>query len=170
MKNPLISIYDDVLSMDERVEIYNRFFRTNLNVNSFWVNRDKIRDFQPLEKLVELSLTGFNFSAFSGVEIWSHNLTAPSFHYDLDEKFYTETGLSVLPLCSIIYYVEITSQLTGVDNFKVSLQTPDVMIVPKDNRMVVMSPGILHGARGDPKVIKLIAISPWINKIYFPVD
>jgi hypothetical protein len=164
MKNPLISIYDDVLSMEERIEVYNRFFCTDSNVNSFWVGREELEEFEPLAKLVNLSLTGFDFSMFNGVEIWTHNLTAPGFHYDLDEKFYTETGLFVLPLCSIIYYVEITSQLTGVDNFKVSLQTPDVMIIPKDNRMVVMSPGILHGARGNPKVRKLIAISPWIKK------
>ena len=164
MKNPSITIYDDVLSMDERIEVYNRFFSTNSSLNSFWVSRNEIGDFQPLEKLVGISLTGFNFSAFNGVEIWSHNLTAPGFHYDKDERFFAETGLFVLPLCSIIYYVEITSQLIGVDKFKISLQTPDVMIVPKDNRVVVMSPGILHSARGNPNVRKLIVISPWIKK------
>jgi hypothetical protein len=51
----------------------------------------------------------------------------------------------------------------GLSNFKYSLQTPDIMIIPKDNRMVVMAPGILHGTDGRQSTRKLIAFAPWIE-------
>lgn len=162
MKTPLITIYDDVLPLKDRVDIFNKFFSTD-SCYKVWVDKDNISRFKPVAKLVEIASSKFNFLQYSGIEIWTHNLTSPTFHYDNDIHLYTNTGQHSLPICTVIYYVEITMPEVGLGNFKYSLQTPDVMIIPKDNRMVVMAPGILHGTDGTQSTRKLIAFSPWIN-------
>jgi len=74
-----------------------------------------------------------------GYEFWCHNGTKPSWHYDKDEKLYTKEKKLDFPLCSIVYYAEV-SKLRGGE----LILENDLVIVPKTNRLVIFKSGIYH--------------------------
>ena len=165
MKNPSYTIFDNALPFVDRASLYNNFFSTKWNVRGVWIDKNDIEKINPLYKLMILAGKVFDFSEFSGVEVWTHNLTAVHFHYDKDEYVFETSGQYILPMCSLIYYLDIDLPDLNIENFKDSLHSPDVMIVPKDNRLVIMAPGIIHGSnRGRDGIRRLIGIAPWVNK------
>jgi hypothetical protein len=142
------------------------FFSSKACIPSFWKEKESLINEHPVSKLLRTSAKYFDFSQFGGAEIWTHNLSAPGFHYDKDESIYQKHGVNVFPLCTIVYYQEISSQGENLNNFKFSLSTQDTSIIPKENRCVIMAPGLIHGSGGISGIRKLIAISPWIEKPY----
>ena len=162
--NPTLIVIDEVLSFEERILLYTSFFSSKNCIPSFWKEKDDLLNYYPINKLLQISARHFDFNQFSGAEIWTHNLSAPGFHYDKDESLYQKYGVNVFPLCTIVYYQEISSQGENLNNFKYSLSTQDTSVIPKENRCVIMPPGLLHGSGGIGGIRKLIAISPWIEK------
>jgi len=162
--NPTLVVVDEILNFEERVLLYKSFFSTKECIPSFWVTKEDIINNYPINKILQVAARHFDFSEFSGSEVWTHNLSAPGFHYDKDEDLYQKYGVNVFPLCTIVYYHEISSQGSNLNNFKHALSTQDTSIVPKENRCVIMAPGLIHGSGGVGGIRKLIAISPWIEK------
>ena len=96
----------------------------------------------------------FDLDKCVGYECWSQSNTPNSnWHYDKDERLAAEGKLS-FPLCSMIYYVH-------VDAKGGQLHLEDDIITPKNNRLVIFSPGIFHGV--DPYQGERVAflVNPW---------
>jgi hypothetical protein len=73
----------------------------------------------------------------------------------------------------LVYYLEITNYDGNLYNLDMVLSTPDFIVVPKENRCVLMGSGIIHGSSAVNQVRRLLVLSPWkqrptnINEIVF---
>lgn len=171
--NVVTGIYDNVLDFEERKTLFDLFFSEGKNVPSLWVTKEGIKNQPELEKLSKIIDKQIDTSDCSGYEMWTHNLTAPGFHYDKDEYMFVHHKVNIFPKCTLIYYLEIRNYDGNLHNLEVVLSTPDFIVVPKENRCVLMNSGIIHGSFAKDQVRRLIALSPWkekpsqINEIIF---
>jgi hypothetical protein len=92
-----------------------------------------------------------------GSEYWANYSTRLDWHVDKDEKLYQMSGNTECPLCSIVYYADI--DMVG-GNFV----TETMSVQPVTNRMIVFSPGLVHGVESFTGKRLAVAINPWANK------
>lgn len=159
--NFLSSLYDNVLTFQERKRVYDSFFLEEKNIPSSWISKNNIQNHEELFKLSKLIDINLDTSECSGYEFWTHNLTSPGYHYDRDEFLFREKSVNVFPMCTLIYYLEILNYDGNIFNSKITLSTPDFIISPKENRCVIMNSGIIHGSSAINDIRRLLVLSPW---------
>ena len=64
------------------------------------------------------------------------------------------TGEIVCPLCSVVYYADVNA-VGG------AFVTETASIKPVTNRMIVFSPGVLHGVEEYTGTRMSVAVNPW---------
>lgn len=114
-------------------------------------------DQSPMALLIKQASRFFDLDSMVGCEYWAHYGTRPEWHIDKDEKLQHETGEVACPLCSIVYYAQ-------VDVVGGAFQTESITVRPVTNRMVVFSPGVLHGVEAYTGTRLSVAVNPWANK------
>jgi len=138
--------------------VFEEKIRNNLNNFAYkgtnWYNLNS--NFEQ-EKLLEIASKYFDLSKMVGYEMRSNTNSgyAPSWHYDKDEKLFREKSILSFPLCSIVYYSEVTN-LQGGDFI-----TENIALRPITNRAIFFSPGIYHHVFPYSGVRKTISINPW---------
>ena len=166
MLNSEYTVIDNTLSFSERIILNDSFFKDRGNIASYWIKKEELINVSPIHTLVNISLTKFNFNTYSGVEIWTHNHTSPSWHTDKNEWLFHNQCITSYPMCTIVYYHTVKFKDVGVHNFFDAFQTQDVMILPKENRTIILAPGLLHTGGGRENIRQLISITPWEKKPY----
>tara|TARA_R100000742_G_C4222822_1_gene46171 strand:+ start:110 stop:631 length:522 start_codon:yes stop_codon:yes gene_type:complete len=104
----------------------------------------------------------FNISNMVGYDYWSHTNTRPmQWHYDKDEIAYTSIGMTRYPICSTVFYLEVEKLIDGKLQFKNGVE-----VTPKENRLIVFSPGLYHGVEQFEGIRTSININPWNTELY----
>ena len=98
----------------------------------------------------------YNFKKYIGFEEWSQNNTQCNSHVDKDEGYFKRTnGRLKLPICSIVFYVEVENLEGG------RLMLGEDIITPKTNRLVMFDPGIHHHVEPFNGTRRTYLINPW---------
>jgi hypothetical protein len=160
----VFGVYDNVLTLQERIDLFYSFFGDDNCIPSLWIKKEEIVHNQILHKLSLLIEKQIDTTDCAGYEFWTHNLSAPKYHYDKDEALFRKHGVNVFSEGTLVFYLEISNYEANVYDGRYALSTPDVIIAPKENRVVLMGSGILHGSAGVENVRKLVALSPWKEK------
>lgn len=154
-------VIDDVLTENE-VEITRSFMKKIERKPVFWADKGEPVGF-PLYKFLGIVEQYFDLSSMVGCEYWDAHRYDPSpdlnWHIDKDEKLYTETGEERRPLCSVVYYPHIENLKDG------RFLTESHLVVPKTNRMIAFSSGLLHAVERFTGQRKSLSINPWSYKI-----
>ena len=146
-----ITVFDDVLTVEEQQLISQQNF-----------GNGEIRWFDTLPSLSSLLEIGnkyfsINPSTIVGYETW-FNKTNLGWHKDKDESVWKLTRKEVFPLNTIVYYPLVENLIDG--NFV----TEGMAITPRTNRMILMSPGILHCVQPFQGNRLALTINPWNRK------
>jgi len=145
-----------------------------------------------IDLLVSIATDYFDFSDYVGYEAWTHMNTRPGqnidgylsggevdldsnmnkqggqssshdgWHYDKDELYFNRTGDMKFPICSLVYYPLVAKDLKGG-----RLVFEDHKIIPKENRLVMFSPGEIHTVDGFKGKRCSLIINPW-NTSHIP--
>ena len=164
-------LLDDVI-LDEDVLQLRIGNETEAYFPERWYNLDTEHRYQKacltLTKIVSQYC---DLSKFSGYEFWMpHNTRPQQWHIDKDEKALDEKGIVSCPLCSIVYY-PLVEDVTGgrLCLLDEDLGT-DVVIVPKQNRLIVLPSGQRHYVEPfEGKRVSFI-INPWDKSKYLYPD
>lgn len=111
----------------------------------------------PLSKILDAAKKYVDLSSMQGCEYWAHYGTRPNWHIDKDEELYRINGNVDCPICSIVYYADI-------DVIGGSFVTDTVSVMPKTNRMILFSRGILHSVTPYSGTRLSVAVNPWSHK------
>ena len=153
----MLIVLDNVLDESRRVAVVD-FFASAVQARAMkwhqWALADAQADLSPMAVLVQHAAKFFNLTPMVGCEYWSHYGTRPQWHVDKDEALQNTTGEVAYPLCSIVYYAD-------VDAVGGAFMTETVSIKPVTNRMIVFSPGILHGVEEYTGTRMSVAVNPW---------
>lgn len=156
----MLIVLDNVLDDEHRTAVVG-FFTSGDEARAtkwHWGGLANIKDDQsPLALLIKQAGRFFDLTSMVGCEYWAHYGTRPEWHVDKDEKLQEMTGDVVCPLCSIVYYAD-------VDAVGGAFQTKSISVKPVTNRMVVFSPGILHGVEEYTGTRLSVAVNPWAKK------
>lgn len=100
----------------------------------------------------------FNDEDIQGYECWSQVNSRPgSMHHDKDETLWQQNGELSFPLCSTVLYFNVESNLNGgllnIEN--------NVFVKAKTNRLVIFSPGLLHGVEEFTGNRSSFLVNPW---------
>ena len=108
-----------------------------------WYNIETEHRYQKIcLSLIKTVANYYDLSKCDGYEFWIHHNTRPQqWHIDKDERALDEKGILSCPLCSIVYY-PLVEDVTGgrLCLLDEDLGT-DVVIVPKQNRLIVLPSG-----------------------------
>jgi hypothetical protein len=153
----MLIVLDNVLDDSRRSAVVD-FFSSGAQARSMkwhqWTLADAQVDPSPMAVLVQHAAKFFDLASMVGCEYWSHYGTRPQWHVDKDEELKSATGEIACPLCSIVYYAD-------VDAVGGAFMTETVSIKPVTNRMIVFSPGILHGVEEYTGTRMSVAVNPW---------
>ena len=127
-----------------------------------------INEFRSIEEAPELVKTimdkannYFDLSELKYYEAWTHENTIPGgMHHDKDELLYREGELK-FPICSTVFYANVSKDIKGGR----LLFEDGVILEPRFNRLVIFSPGLLHGVEPFRGKRTSININPWIKPI-----
>ena len=104
----------------------------------------------------------FDLSELKYYEAWTHENTIPGgMHHDKDELLYMEGELK-FPLCSTVFYANVSKDIKGGR----LLFEDGVIVEPRFNRLVIFSPGLLHGVEPFRGKRTSININPWKHEIH----
>lgn len=154
----MLIILDDVLSTDDMYRMRTYFGDNPENRRYNWANGnfDQVIQYDsPLVKLVAIANKHINVKHLCGIEFWAHLGTKPDWHIDRDEKLALTTNEIKHPICSIVYYAHVENLIGG------RFMTETELVVPRDNRMVIFSPGILHTVEDYEGTRLSVAVNPW---------
>jgi len=148
-------ILDDVF--DESTRNYLLTFEYGEGVA--WYN---FQQNQTFANIISLANSYIDLTSAIGYEMWCNqdNMYVPAMHHDKDDFLYEQQNILSFPLCSIVYYPLIENLVDG------DFYTEDIMLKPKTNRLLIFSPGLLHGVRLYKGYRKAVSINPW-DKIPF---
>jgi hypothetical protein len=104
----------------------------------------------------------FDLSEMNYYETWTHENSRPNtWHHDKDELLYKEEEKLKFPLCSTVFYANVSEDIKGGK----LLFENGVTVEPKFNRLVIFSPGLYHGVEVFRGKRTSININPWIEPI-----
>lgn len=153
----MLIVLDNVLDAPHRAAVVD-FFSSGPQARSMkwhqWTLSEAQADESPMALLVQKAAKFFDLASMAGCEYWSHYGTRPNWHVDKDEALKNTTGEIACPLCSIVYYAD-------VDAVGGAFMTETASIKPVTNRMIVFSPGILHGVEEYTGTRMSVAVNPW---------
>jgi hypothetical protein len=156
--NNSILVFDDVLAnfSPELIELINKPLES-----LDWYSLDhkhKYKDF--CIEILTIASKYFDFSKIIGYEFWGQNNTKPgTWHYDKDEKLYSKKKELVFPVCSTIYYLEVSDLVGG------RLFVEHDVITPRTNRLVLFPPGKYHAVEDFTGKRVSLLVNPWDHKI-----
>lgn len=153
---PVLYVIDDVLDAKE-IKSTHGFFENLIGNNYAWIDKDEDVKF-PLLKILSIVEGFFDLSTLQGCECWAHINTRTQMHIDIDDELWHRTGDIKYPICSIVYYPYIKNLQGG------EFITKTFSVKPKQNRMIVFSPGISHGVEEFTGERTACAINPWSYK------
>ena len=126
------------------------------NIDDEWKNQEFISILMPLAGHM------FPTERAVGYEIWEKDTDSPE-HIDKDEELIRTTGILSTPICSIIYYYEV-SHLKGGE-----LVSPNNWTVtPKKNRLVIFAPHTSHLVPEFTGTRKAVHVNPWSSPLGSP--
>ena len=123
----------------------------------------------------------FDLSSAVGYERW-FNIDRKFFtwHLDRDERFFSSTGQNKFPICTLIYYPFVDESMEGgnlllkINDYgdlagfehiefinKLKDNEKDMVIRPRNNRLVIFPPGIYHTVENFAGYRYSIVINPW---------
>lgn len=111
----------------------------------------------PMALLLKQAARFFDLSNMIGSEYWAHYGTRPDWHIDKDEKLFAMSGNLECPICSVVYYAD-------VDVVGGNFVTETISVKPVTNRMIVFSPGLVHGVEKYTGTRLSVAVNPWTHK------
>ena len=152
----MIYIEDDILLSDELQSL--DFWRTKGISPKEYCDRDQLWDLSWFcDILLERAEELFNFETQT-YEFWTHANTRPlAWHYDKDEDAWLDGEENIFPLCSIVFYpIEDEKLMGGKLLFENGIE-----IIPKRNRVVMFSPGLLHSVQPFRGERISYNINPW---------
>lgn len=156
----MLVILDDVLDEERRAAVVGFFSQSDEARVMKWERGgvDKLRgNMSPMAILLKQASRFFDLSDMIGSEYWAHYGTRPDWHVDKDEKLYQMSGNTEHPICSIVYYADV--DVEGGD-----FMTETATVKPVTNRMVVFSPGLVHGVAPYTGTRLSVAVNPWAIK------
>lgn len=118
-----------------------------------------------IKKLLNLASKCIDLSKVVGYEVWTHNNTIPigdnddGWHKDRDELSYHVRKIFRFPVCSLVFYTEIKDLQGG------ELIVEDTIITPKENRLVIFGPGLIHKVNEFEGKRVSLNINPWNRKL-----
>lgn len=148
-------VIDDLFSDDIRNRILE-FSKTELGVG--WAHNG---DFPECDKILDIVGKYFDLEDMVGYEIWrNEGEDTPGKHVDMDERMFHQKGILNYPLCSIVYYAFVDSNLIGGE-----FVTKDFQVKPIQNRLICFSPGIEHDVNKFQGNRVSVAINPFPYEI-----
>ena len=157
--NNSILVFDNVLDKlsPELIELTNK---PAIGLNWYLLGHNhKYKDF--CIDILTIASKYFDFSKIIGYEFWGHNNTKPNtWHYDKDEKLYEKERKLVFPVCSTIYYLEVSDKLEGG-----RLIVENDVITPKTNRLVLFPPGKYHTVENYKGKRVSLLVNPWDHEL-----
>lgn len=156
----MLVVLDDVLDEERRLAVVEFFSQSDEARTMKWERGgvDKLRgNVSPMAILLKQASKFFDLSDMIGSEYWAHYGTRPDWHVDKDEKLYEMSGNTEYPICSVVYYADI--DVVG-GNFV----TETMSVQPVTNRMIVFSPGLVHGVEKFTGTRLSVAVNPWAKK------
>ena len=137
-----------------------------------WYNLDTEHRYQKTcLSLIKTVSNYYDLSKCDGYEFWIHHNTRPQqWHVDKDERALDEKGILSCPLCSIVYY-PLVEDVTGgrLCLLDEDLGT-DVVIVPKQNRLIVLPSGQRHYVEPFEGRRVSFIVNPWDKSKYLYPD
>ncbi len=147
---------------EDRLEVYqNKILNRIENIPLSWFLIDEDHEYQDFcSDLISLSKKFYDLSDAIGYEFWTqHNSRPESIHYDKDEILWEKNNELKYPICSIVFYL-YTKKLIGGN-----LHLEDgTIITPKENRVVMFSPGIVHYVEEFEGQRTSMLVNPWTYK------
>ena len=156
----MLIVLDDVLDEEHLAAVVDFFSRSDEARETKWEKGglDKLRgNNSPMALLLTCASQFFDLSDMIGSEYWANYGTRTDWHVDKDEKLYKTSGDVNCPICSIVYYADI--DVSG-GNFV----TETLSVRPVTNRMIVFSPGLVHGVEYFTGKRLSVAINPCAHK------
>lgn len=153
----MLIVLDNVLDDNRRTAVVNYFASSDAARSMKWHPWGLAQagaDESPMAILVQQAARFFDLSSMVGCEYWAHYGTRPGWHVDKDEALKGATGEVSCPLCSIVYYADI-------DVVGGAFRTETTSIQPVTNRMIIFSPGVLHGVEEYTGTRMSVAVNPW---------
>ena len=156
--NNSILVFDDVLNnfSPSLLELINKPLES-----LDWYSLDhkhKYKDF--CIEILTIASKYFDFSKIVGYEFWGQNNTKPgTWHYDKDEKLYSKKKELVFPVCSTIFYLEVSDLVGG------RLFVENDVITPRTNRLVLFPPGKYHTIEDFTGKRVSLLVNPWDHRI-----
>lgn len=156
----MLIVLDDVLDEANRVAVRD-YFASSAEARKFsWADGslDVLCGYgSPMSNLLNVARKYFDLSGMAGCEYWAHYGTRPDWHIDKDEELYKISGNLSCPICSIVYYADI--DVAGGE-----FMTETITVAPVTNRMLIFSPGLMHGVAKFEGTRLSVAVNPWVNK------
>lgn len=157
----MIIIKDNVLSDSSLALVQQSFFCSNQpNYSNHWIDKANIPTY--IHEILNVVKNNIDLKSYTGVEWWTQkdgSLPPKGWHYDVDENIWKKEHKVVTPICSIIYYPLIANLEGGL------FKTEDTIITPKTNRLIIMSPNILHTVEPYNGTRWSFLINPWSYKL-----
>lgn len=152
-------ILDDVLD-DVSIDKINGAIN-NSTENTLWYDLDQDHIFANFcTTLIRLTNDFIDISSCVGYEFWTRlNTNVGGWHRDKDEELYERENILSYPLCTILYYPHIKN-LTGGQ-----LLLENDIIMPRANRMVIFSSGMIHNVQEFTGERTAMIINPWNKKL-----
>ena len=145
------------------IVVIDNFLDNSLIIPSFIEEFKDIKEAPELVKtIMDKANNYFDLSELKYYEAWTHENTIPGgMHYDKDELLYIEGELK-FPLCSTVFYPNVSKDIEGG---RLLFHDEGVIVEPRFNRLVIFSPGLLHGVEPFRGKRTSININPWENAI-----
>ncbi len=146
-------IVDDVFTSDVLLKLQYDLGKKSLPL-SFYKRDDENQFKIYIDNLIKVAKEFYKIEHYIGYEFWSHNDTKTNlyFHYDKDELLAKKENKFSFPLLSIVFYPKIVNLKGG----KLYLGK-DLIIKPRENRLVLFPEGVYHGTSNYNKEGKRIS-------------
>tara|TARA_R100000084_G_C4616198_1_gene130655 strand:+ start:121 stop:618 length:498 start_codon:yes stop_codon:yes gene_type:complete len=154
-----VIVLDNVLNKGEMHEYL--FYSESVGSEGSWVDYSLDIDSYSW-KILDIAGNYYDLSKIKGFEIWTHNNSKPAadenggWHYDKDEYRFGLNKILSFPVCSIIYYAKAHNLRNG----KLLIED-NIMITPKQNRLVIFGPGKKHYVQDFTGDRFSVNINPW---------
>jgi hypothetical protein len=154
-------VFDNVFDENELEGYQNKILNLTENIPLSWFSYYDDHEYKNFcLRLTSLAATFFDLSDSVGYEFWTqHNSRPESKHRDKDETLWNKNGELKYPICSIVFYLHTKKMIGGKLHFE-----DGSIIVPKSNRVVIFSPGIVHHVEEFEGERTSMLVNPWNSK------